>query len=168
MVAIGAMGLLAGVIWLCIAFWRKKHKRWPLILMAAGLVLLVAGAINSKPTYADVEMKQTQIDQIDKLTSAEWGAAKAVQDGDKSEFARETANLATAYKKLTGKEFNRKTQLIDLADHQYNKDAATVKNALGRGVFVWVHADVARKITGKTSGKDYNNIIDRMYKDYYK
>lgn len=141
-----------------------KHVWFWLAVVAVGVI--IAFALPNSPSYADVPMKQSQVDEISTLTDTESMIAQDVKNGDKTEFNRDATKLSKTYKKLTGNDFTRGTVLVAVANQQYNKGSASVKDALGRGVFVWVHADVARKVTGKSSGTDYKKVLDQLYKDY--
>lgn len=147
----------------------NKGVKAPLIILAVAAISMIVAIITTPaPSYAGVEMKQEQIDTIKKLTDTEWDISYDTSKGAPHLYARDLQILRKQYKKLTGKNFERSSALDDVVNANMNHNDDDVQYVLGSGIFAWTNGDVASKITGKTSGKDYNRIIKQMYEDYAK
>ncbi|KRM73044.1 hypothetical protein [Lacticaseibacillus brantae] len=165
--AIFVLILLVGIVWLIVSLIRKHGWKKPAIAIAVGLVgFIVSASLTGNPTYAGVEVTTEQKDNIAKLVKTESDIASDVSSSDQAGYNKDVKSYRTTYKALVGKDFSRENNLSNAFGAYKGDSYNTAKSGLGSAVFVWAHGDVAAKITGKTSGKDYKAIINQMYKDY--
>ena len=62
---IGFFGMVVGIVWLIVSFFKRSRKRFPLLMVLGGFVLLVIGvsatSFGQVPENTNQELKETRL-----------------------------------------------------------------------------------------------------------